>query len=58
MNMFVLVINYLSDSWSHMHVTIGVFEVHENAWLSMAGPLFDFMKSYYKSYYESFDYCY
>ncbi len=54
MNTFVLVINYLSDSWSLMHVTIGLFEVHETAWLSMAGPLFDVMESYYKSHYENF----
>jgi len=54
MNTFVLVINYLSDSWNLMHVIIGLFEVHEIARLSMAGPLFDAMESYYKNYYKTF----
>jgi len=33
---FVLVINYLNESWMPQHVTISLFEVHETTRLSMA----------------------
>jgi len=36
---FALVINYLNDSWTLMHVTIGLFNVHETMRLSMAKQL-------------------
>jgi hypothetical protein len=36
MKTFALVINYLNDSWNLMHVTIGLFKVHETMRLSMA----------------------
>jgi hypothetical protein len=31
---FVLVINYLNESWMPQHVTIGLFEVHETTMAS------------------------
>jgi hypothetical protein len=34
---FVLVINYINESWMPQHVTIGLFEVHETIGLSMVG---------------------
>jgi hypothetical protein len=33
---FALVINYLNESWMPQHATIGLFEVDETTWLSMA----------------------
>jgi hypothetical protein len=42
---FSLVINYLNESWMPQHVTIGLFEVHENAKLSMANQLCHYLKS-------------
>jgi hypothetical protein len=36
MDTFALIINYLNDSCTPMHVTIGLFEVHETTKLSMA----------------------
>jgi hypothetical protein len=34
---FSLVINYMSDFWTHMDVTIGLFEVHDTTGVSMVG---------------------
>jgi len=36
---FALVIDYLNDSWNPMHVTIGLFEVHETIGFCMASQL-------------------
>jgi hypothetical protein len=36
---FVLVINYLNDSWIPHYVTIGLFDIHETIGLSMVGQL-------------------
>jgi hypothetical protein len=33
---FDLVINHLNDSWIFMHVIIGLLEVHDTTWVSMA----------------------
>ncbi len=40
-----LVINFLSDSWSPMHVTIGLFEVHETIGFSMVGQLHNLLEN-------------
>jgi hypothetical protein len=39
MDTFALIINYLNDYLTPMHATIGLFEVHETTWLSMAKQL-------------------
>jgi hypothetical protein len=39
MDTFVLIIDYLNDSWTPMHVTISLFVFHEATWLSMAKQL-------------------
>jgi hypothetical protein len=39
MKTFSLIINYLNDSWILMHVTIGLFKVHETMKLFMAKQL-------------------
>jgi len=36
MDTFALIIDYLNDSWTPMHVTIDLFEVHETTSLSTA----------------------
>jgi len=46
MDTFALIINYLNDSWTPMHVTIGLFEVHETTWLSMAKQLHTLLEKY------------
>jgi hypothetical protein len=33
---FILVIDYLNNSWILMHATIGLFEVHDTTRVSMA----------------------
>jgi hypothetical protein len=38
-NTFILVINYLSDSWILMSATIRLFEVHDTTRVSMAKQL-------------------
>jgi hypothetical protein len=35
-NMFALVINYLSEAWELVHVIVGLFEVNETIDLCMA----------------------
>jgi hypothetical protein len=35
-NTFVLVINYLNETWIPKHVTVGLFEVHETSGNAMA----------------------
>ncbi len=46
MDTFALVINYLNDSWTPMHVTIGLFKVHEIRWFSIVGQLHTSLKKY------------
>ncbi len=46
MDTFALIINYLNESWMPRHVTIGLFEVHETTWLSMAGQLCSLLEKY------------
>jgi hypothetical protein len=46
MDTFALVINYLNDSWTPMHVTIGLFKVHEIRWLSMVEQLHTSLEKY------------
>jgi len=46
MDTFALIIDYLNDSWTPMHVIIGLFEVHETKWLSMAKQLRTLLKKY------------
>jgi hypothetical protein len=38
-NTFTLVINYLNEIWIHVHVIIGLFEVHETIGLYVARQL-------------------
>jgi hypothetical protein len=38
-NTLTLVINYLIEIWIHVHVTIGLFEVHETIGLYVARKL-------------------
>ncbi len=46
MKTFALVINYLNDYWTLMHVTIGLFKVHEIMKLSMAKQLCILLEMY------------
>ncbi len=46
MDTFALIINYLNDSLTPMHATIGLFEVHETTWLSMAKQLCTLLEKY------------
>lgn len=34
-NVFALTINFLNESWTHMHVTMGLFEVNETSGQNM-----------------------
>ncbi len=36
MDIFAFVINYLNELWTPMHVIVGLFEVHDTTWISMA----------------------
>jgi len=38
-DIFVLVINFLSDNWVPMHITVGLFEVNETIGQSMVVQL-------------------
>ncbi len=46
MDTFALVINCLNDSWSPMHVIIGLFEVHETIGLFMVGQLHTLLEKF------------
>jgi hypothetical protein len=39
MDTFALVINYLNNFWNLIHVSVGLFEVHEITWFSIVGQL-------------------
>jgi hypothetical protein len=36
MDTFAFVINYLNELWTPMHVIVGLFEMHDTTWISMA----------------------
>jgi len=46
MDTFALIIDYLNDLWTPMHATIGLFDVHETTWLSMAKQLCTLIEKY------------
>jgi hypothetical protein len=46
MDTFSLVINYLNDFWTPMHVTIGLLKVHEIRWFSMVRQLHTSLEKY------------
>ncbi len=39
MDTFAFVINYLNELWTPMHVIVGLFEMHDTTWISMARQL-------------------
>ncbi len=43
---FALVINYLNEFWMPQHATIGLIEVHDTTWLSMASQLHSLLEKY------------
>ncbi len=43
---FVLVINFLNETWVLMHVIVGLFEVHETCGQSMAIQLQSLLEKY------------
>jgi hypothetical protein len=45
-DMFIVVINFISNNWEVKHVTIGLFEVNETNGMAMAPNLNNFLISY------------
>jgi hypothetical protein len=43
---FALVVNYKNKKWKPGHITMGIFEVHEIIWATMALQLKDFLVRY------------
>jgi hypothetical protein len=43
---FALVVNYIDKKWKPCHIAMGIFEVHEIIWVTMALQLKDLLVQY------------